>query len=348
MRQAIAAAAATRPHPNPRVGAVVVDCDGRVAASAVHRGAGLPHAEAEALAAAGSRARGGTLVVTLEPCSHHGRTPPCTEAVLVAGVARVVVANVDPDPRVSGRGLERLRRAGVEVTVGVEARAAAAMDPGYFVHRRLGRPRVTVKVAMTLDGQVAAADGTSQWITSPAAREDAHRLRAGVDAVMVGAGTLLADDPRLTVRLDGFDGPSPLPVVVAGSRPLPTRRRLWDTPALVLAPAPIDVPAEVLVVPGPDGVDLPKALAVLGERGILELLVEGGPSLTGALAAEDLIDRGVFYYGARLAAGSGRAPFGGHFATLAHARAVGELRATRVGPDLRVEFELAPAAGEVD
>jgi diaminohydroxyphosphoribosylaminopyrimidine deaminase/5-amino-6-(5-phosphoribosylamino)uracil reductase len=197
---------------------------------------------------------------------------------------------------------------------------------------------VTLKAALTLDCQAAAADGTSQWITSPEARADGHRLRAEADAVAVGAGTLAADDPLLTVRLLGYDGPQPRPVVVAGRRPLPPGARLWERRPLVLSAVPVDGPGEVVVVPGPGGVDLAAGLAALGERGLLDLLVEGGPTLAGALVRAGLVDRGVFYLGARLAAGVGLPGLAGPFATLAAAREIEIVSAGPVGPDLRVEF----------
>ncbi|MCU0280975.1 MAG: bifunctional diaminohydroxyphosphoribosylaminopyrimidine deaminase/5-amino-6-(5-phosphoribosylamino)uracil reductase RibD [Acidimicrobiia bacterium] len=338
MREAISLALPTRPHPNPRVGALVLDAAGEVVARAAHAGPGEPHAEALALAAAGERARRGTLVVTLEPCDHAGRTPPCTSAILASGVSRVLVGAEDPDERVAGRGLARLRAAGLEVRSGIAAAGAQALDPGYFHHRRTGRPRVTLKAALTLDGQAAAADGTSQWITSAEARADAHLLRATADAVMVGAGTLAADDPILTVRLAGYAGPQPRPVVVAGRRRLPPHARLWERRPLVLAPGPLEVPGEVLVVPGPGGVDPAAGLAALGERGIVDLLVEGGPTLAGSLWRAGLVDRGVFYLGAMVGGGTGLPALAGVFATLGAARAVEIVSAGPVGPDLRVEF----------
>ncbi len=343
MRRAIAlAAAAPRPHPNPRVGAVVLDAAGNVAAEAAHLGAGMIHAEADAVRLAGERARGGTVVVTLEPCDHHGLTPPCTEALLAAGVRRVVVGATDPDPRVRGRGIRRLREAGVEVIDGVLASNVEALDPGYFHHRRRGRPRVTLKWAATLDGQLAAADGSSQWITSPDARADAHQLRAASDAVMVGAGTVLADDPRLDVRLDGWDGAQPRPVVVAGTRPLPADARRFAGKTLVYATKPLELPAEVAVVPAaPGGVDLGAVLADLGERGMLDVLVEGGPTLAAALWHGGLVDHAVVYLGAKVAGGLGRPVFAAPFPTLDDAHPVHVAGIAKVGPDVRIELEPA-------
>jgi diaminohydroxyphosphoribosylaminopyrimidine deaminase/5-amino-6-(5-phosphoribosylamino)uracil reductase len=197
-----------------------------------------------------------------------------------------------------------------------------------------------MKAALTLDGQAAAADGTSHWITSPEARQDAHRRRAVADAVVVGAGTLAADDPQLTVRLAGYAGPQPRPVVVAGRRPLAPGARLWERHPLVLAPAALDVPGEVVVAPGPDGVDLARGLVEMGERGLLDVLVEGGPTLAGALLAARLVDRGVFYLAARLAGGPGLPALAGRFATLADAREVEIVAVGAIGPDLCVEFTM--------
>jgi diaminohydroxyphosphoribosylaminopyrimidine deaminase/5-amino-6-(5-phosphoribosylamino)uracil reductase len=341
MDEAVRLAAPTHPHPNPRVGAVVVDRAGRVVASASHAGAGAPHAEALALAEAGDSAAGGTLVVTLEPCVHEGRTPPCSQAIIAAGVRRVVIGAEDPDRRVGGRGIAALREAGIEVAVHPDRRAVEALDPGYFHHRRTGLPRVTLKAALTLDGQVAAADGTSRWITGEAARQDGHRLRSAADAVMVGAGTLLADDPRLTVRLPGYAGRQPRPVVVAGERPLPPDAAIWERDPMVLAPRPIETPGgEVLVVPGDGGVDLREAMTALGERGVVDLLVEGGPALGAAMVRAGLVQQGVFYLAGRLAGGVGFPAFAGRFATLADARRVAITGVEELGGDVRVEFVL--------
>jgi diaminohydroxyphosphoribosylaminopyrimidine deaminase/5-amino-6-(5-phosphoribosylamino)uracil reductase len=340
MRSAIEAALAANPHPNPRVGSVVLDPAGSVVGRGIHREAGEPHAEQAALAEAGEAARGGTLIVTLEPCNHHGRTPPCTKAILDAGITRVVIGALDPDTAVAGGGVERLRAAGVDVTMGLLSDEVEQMDPAYFHHRRTGRPRVTLKAAMTLDGQVAARDGTSQWITSAEAREDGHRLRAEADAVMVGAGTVLADDPSLTVRLPGYDGRQPIPVVIAGKRPFPNELRVIERNAVIFAPEARQLDTEVVVVESGKRVDLAAALQTLGERGIVDLLVEGGPILADGLLEARLIDRCVFYFGAKLAAGVGMSPFNGVFRTLEDAIDL-EIQDVRpVGPDVRVEATL--------
>ncbi len=342
MRRAIALAlAAPRPHPNPRVGALVLDRKGQLVAEAAHAGAGQPHAEALALTQAGTRAVDGTVVITLEPCDHHGRTPPCTDAILDSGIARVVFGASDPDDRVDGAGLAKLTTNGVEVIGGVLAAEVEAADPGYFHHRRTGRPLVTLKTAATLDGQTAAADGTSKWITSAEARDDAHLLRAGSDALMVGAGTVLADDPRLNVRLPDFDGPQPLPVVVAGNRPLPPDAKVFARKALVYASEHLDLPAEVVPVPAEEGgVDLAATLGDLGDRAIVDLLVEGGARLAASFFRAGLVDRGVFYLAARLAGGTGRPIFATAFPTLARAANVAITDVMGVGPDLRVEFKV--------
>ena len=341
MSAAIAAAGNHHPHPNPRVGAVVVTGDGEVVGRGGHRGPGTPHAETLALDEAASAAGGATLYVTLEPCAHHGKTPPCTRAIVAAGIARVVVALEDPDPRVAGQGFAALRASGIEVVTGVGSGPAHDLDPGYFHHRRTGRPRVTLKVAMTLDGQVAAVDGTSRWITSEEARRDAHSLRSVNDAVMVGAGTVLADDPALTVRLDDYAGAQPRPVIVAGRRPIPPVRRVFERAALVFSPGELDVPAEVVVLPDTSGerVDLGAMLDVLGSRGVLDLLVEGGTRLATGLWSQHLVDRGVAYLAAAFAGGSGQSVFDGAFRTVTDLQPLQLIGVGRAGPDIRVEFK---------
>jgi diaminohydroxyphosphoribosylaminopyrimidine deaminase/5-amino-6-(5-phosphoribosylamino)uracil reductase len=231
MRRALALAALAegRTSPNPLVGAVVLDGEGQLVGEGFHARAGEAHAEVGALAQAGARARGGTLIVTLEPCCHHGRTPPCTEAVINAGISRVVVAMADPDPRVAGGGIARLRAAGLEVLEAVAEADALRLNRA-FVHRvRSGRPLGILKWAMSLDGRTALPNGHSQWISGPAARAWVHQLRAGCDAVIVGGGTVRADDPLLTSR--GRRDPEPLRVVLSRSLDLPATARLWDRSA---------------------------------------------------------------------------------------------------------------------
>jgi diaminohydroxyphosphoribosylaminopyrimidine deaminase/5-amino-6-(5-phosphoribosylamino)uracil reductase len=342
MREAVSVARHTHPHPNPRVGAVVIDATGQRLPPAVHTAAGEPHAEAMALDAAGESARGGTVVVTLEPCDHDGRTPPCTRRLIDAGVRRVIIGAVDPDPRVSGRGIDRLRQSGLEVLVGVESDRVEALDPGYFHHRRTGLPLVTLKAALTLDGQSAAADGGSQWITGPEAREDAHVLRAEHDAVMVGAGTVREDDPRLDVRLVGFEGRQPIPVVVAGQRPLPAGAQIWSRRPVVLAAGPVMAPSGDIVQAGSGGrVDLRTAVLHLAEQGILSILLEGGSGVAASMWEAGLVSRGVWYLAAKVAGGVGRGAFDRAFQSLTDATAVTITDVRRVGEDLRVEWVVA-------
>jgi diaminohydroxyphosphoribosylaminopyrimidine deaminase/5-amino-6-(5-phosphoribosylamino)uracil reductase len=304
--------------PRPWVGAVVVTDDGQAFGGATDGRAG-PHAEVVALAAAGAAARGATLYCTLEPCSHHGRTPPCADAVVAAGIRRVVVALGDPDPLVAGDGLRRLREAGLAVTVGIGAREAAEQLAPYLTHRRTGRPLVVLKLAASLDGRTAAPDGTSQWITGPEARLDAHRLRADSDAVLVGAGTVRADDPALTVRLpDGeADGVEPRRVVL-GRAPAGSRVH----PCLELAG------------------DLGDVLDDLGGRGVLQVLVEGGASVAHDLQAAGLVDRYVLYLAPALFGGDdGRGLFAGPGAATIDEVWRGRItEVRRLGADLRVDL----------
>jgi diaminohydroxyphosphoribosylaminopyrimidine deaminase/5-amino-6-(5-phosphoribosylamino)uracil reductase len=340
--------------PNPMVGAVLVR-DGRVVGEGFHRVPGAPHAEALALRSAGPQAAGATCYVTLEPCVHHGRTPPCADALIAAGVARVVAAVRDPDPNVDGRGFERLRDAGVPVEVGEGAAAAELQNAAFLIHRRQGRPRVTLKAAASLDGKVAAPDGTSQWITGEAARADGHRLRAVADAVAVGAGTAAADDPRLTARLPGWHGRQPLRVLVDATGRTPAAGHLFDgeAPTLVattaLAPpasvkAWSEAGAEVLTCPpepaatGEPGVDLAFLARALGDRGVLELLVEGGPRLQASFWSAGLADRIVWYLAPLVIGGDaapGLLPAAGA-STLTAARDVHVESVQRLGADLRI------------
>lgn len=307
--------------PNPWVGAVVVTADGQHF-EGVTAPPGGQHAEIAALAGAGQRAKGSTLYTTLEPCAHTGRTPPCVEAIAAAGVNRVVVGIVDPDPLVSGRGVEALRRAGIQVEVGVGADAVTAQLAPYLEHRRTGRPWVVLKLAATLDGRIAAPDGTSRWLTGPAARGDAHRLRSESDAVLVGAGTVRADDPELTVR------PSPPP----GRQPL----------RVVLGRAPAD--ARVYPALEVEG-DLGEVLDQLGAKGVVQLLVEGGARVAHAFHAAGLVNRYVVYLAPALFGGNDGVPmFSGPGAPTVSDLWRGRLvSARRLGDDIRVE--LAPGVG---
>jgi diaminohydroxyphosphoribosylaminopyrimidine deaminase/5-amino-6-(5-phosphoribosylamino)uracil reductase len=304
--------------PNPAVGCVIAR-GGRVVGRAVTAPGGRPHAETAALAMAGEAARGATVYVTLEPCCHWGRTPPCTDALIAAGVARVVVAAVDCDPRVSGEGIERLRAAGIAVEQGLLAGEAEEVMAGFFTRVRLGRPLVTLKLATTLDGRLATATGESQWITGPAARRHGHALRGRHDAILVGAGTVAADDPDLTCRIPGFK-PVPMVRVVADShlRTSLTARLVStaaQTPTWIVArdcadpdrrTAFIEAGVEVIEVgAGEPGVDLGQALAALAGRGITRLLVEGGAHIAAALLRADLVDRIVWFHAPAVMGGDG-------------------------------------------
>ncbi|HTC70588.1 MAG TPA: bifunctional diaminohydroxyphosphoribosylaminopyrimidine deaminase/5-amino-6-(5-phosphoribosylamino)uracil reductase RibD [Acidothermaceae bacterium] len=265
--------------PNPIVGCVIVGVDGTVVGEGFHARAGGPHAEVVAIRDADGLARGATAFVTLEPCRHTGRTPPCTQALIDAGVARVVFAVADPDP-LAGHGADDLRAAGVDVEAGLLHDEAARSNVAWLHRTHTGRPYVTWKYAATLDGRVAAADGTSRWITGEAARHDVHLLRSRSDAIVVGTGTALADDPRLDVRLPGMVIAKPPLRVVVGNRPLPAATRLLDDSAPTLVIADHD-PASVL--------------KLLAERDVVSVLLEGGPTLAGAFVAAGLVDRVVAY-----------------------------------------------------
>ena len=342
MQRAIELAAAHHTHPNPRVGAVVVDRTGEIVGEGAHGGPGQAHAEVIALEHAGDRARGATLYVTLEPCTHYGLTPPCVTSIASAGVAKVVVGTIDPDDRVSGSGISWLQDAGIEVLTGVLAGSAESLDASYFHQRRTGLPLVTMKLAMTIDGSVAAADGSSRWISSEEARLDAHVLRSTMDAVVIGARTLRVDDPLLTVRLDEPVDRQPVPVVVAGRGALPTMSRIWERSPVVVATSPMDLPSGELVVvdPGPDGLPDPRATATaLADRGLYDVLLEGGPTLAGSWWRSGVVTRGVVYLAARVGGGRGIPPLEGGFDTMAQSREVRIRDARMVGPDLRIEFE---------
>ncbi|MHB0973442.1 MAG: bifunctional diaminohydroxyphosphoribosylaminopyrimidine deaminase/5-amino-6-(5-phosphoribosylamino)uracil reductase RibD [Thiobacillus sp.] len=286
--------------PNPRVGCVIVR-DGHVVGEGWHARAGTPHAEIHALNAAGTAARGATVYVTLEPCSHHGRTPPCAEALIEAGVARVVAAMSDPNPLVAGGGISMLTLAGIQAEVGLMEAEARALNPGFISRMTRQRPWVRLKTAATLDGKTALASGASQWITGAAARADVQRLRARACAVLTGSGTVLADNPRMSVR-DFEIGRQPLRVVVDSALRTPAGAAIL--PALLAchhanpaARATLEAAgAEVVELPGADGrVDLAALLTRLAQRGVNELHVEAGAALNGALLAGGWVDEWVAY-----------------------------------------------------
>lgn len=334
MRRAVALSASVgeATHPNPNVGAVVLDSAGAVVGEGRHERAGGPHAEVAALAQAGTRARGGTVLVTLEPCAHTGRTGPCTTALLEAGVARVVYAVADPTPAAGG-GAAVLREAGVDVAFGLLAAAAEQANERWLTGTRLGRPFVVWKVASTLDGRVAAADGTSRWISSPESRADAHHLRAECDTIVAGIGTVLADDPALTVRdpAGRLVGEQPLRVVVDTHGRTPAGARVLDS----AAPTWVATAAELGT--GRDGhVDVAALLGALHGKGRGLVLLEGGPTLAGAFLRAGLVDRVVAYLAPTLL-GDGVASLSGTgITTLRDGVRLEVADVSRCGPDVRV------------
>ena len=327
MRRALEVAASpdAPPGPNPRVGCVLIDASGRVIAEGHHRGAGTPHAEADALLAAGSDAWGTTAVVTLEPCNHTGRTGPCARALIDSGVTRVVFATADLGSR-SGGGAAALRAAGVDVEAGVLAAAAEALNPEFTLARRRGRPFVTWKFGASLDGRIAAADGTSQWITSAASRADVHKLRATVDAVLVGTGTQHADDPLLTVRTpEGIVAAvQPVRVVMGRSEvAMSARIRSDDAPFVHLRTH-----------------DPREALTQLSARGVNQVLLEGGPTLAGAFMTAGCIDRVVAYVAPVLLGAGAAALSDAGVTTIADALRLTPSDITVLGGDVRITADL--------
>jgi diaminohydroxyphosphoribosylaminopyrimidine deaminase / 5-amino-6-(5-phosphoribosylamino)uracil reductase len=348
MRRALRLAGRGRPHPNPFVGAVVVK-GGRVIGEGYHARRGRPHAEALAIARAGRRARGATLYVTLEPCDHQGLTAPCTSAILTAGLRRVVVADRDPDPRVRGLGLRRLRRAGVRVDVGLLRREAAALNRAYHCYHETGRPLVELKLAATLDGRIALKSGPARWITGPTARREAHRLRSLADAGMVGAGTVREDDPSLTVR--GVRGPNPVRVVLSGDLRLPLGARLFHdgaAPTWVLAGerAARGARARKLRGLGVEVMALRRrtfdaALEALAARGVRRLLVEGGVEVATGFLRARLVDRLILHLAPTVLGGEHRGwPQALGTRTLAQALHLESIVVRRLGADLAIEGDL--------
>ena len=353
MARALALAARGRglTSPNPMVGALVIQ-DGAIVAERFHERAGGPHAEAAALADAGARARGATLYVTLEPCNHVGRTPPCAEAVIRAGVRRVVAATSDPNPRVTGGGAAALRAASIEVSLGCLEREARALNEAFFTAMALRRPHVTAKWAMTLDGKIAAHDRRSRWITGEAARREAHRLRSESDAIVTGIGTVLADDPALTVRLEQPWPREPYRVVVDGHARLPldaamlrsgTRARILvavgeDAPAARVA-ALVASGVTVLQCKSHEGrVEVADLCAQLFGLDVIAMLLEAGSELTGAFVRAGLVDRVAAFVAPKLLGGSA-APTaaGGAGLPLGDALRLAELTARPLGDDWLLE-----------
>ncbi len=353
MRMALRLARRGRPSPNPRVGAVIAR-DGEVLATGYHRAAGEPHAEAMALAKLDFRAPGATLYVTLEPCVHYGRTPPCAESIVSAGISEVVAGMVDPNPRVRGRGIERLREAGIRVRVGVLEQECTDLNRGFIKVMTLGLPHLTLKVAATADGKLATVAGASRWITSGEARRAVHRLRADSDAIIVGSGTVAADDPRLTARHGGRPrGRQPLRVVLDSTlrcpqdalvftdRAAPTlvfttpgadsrKRDELETRGVEVAEVPADIAGKVA---------LPAVLRNLAGRGVLYALAEPGSTLAWSLARSGFVDRYWFFHAPKLFGGA-RAPtmMGGEgVARVEEAVPLRWSRIRRIGQDVLLE-----------
>jgi diaminohydroxyphosphoribosylaminopyrimidine deaminase / 5-amino-6-(5-phosphoribosylamino)uracil reductase len=308
-----------RSWPNPAVGCVLVK-EGRVVGRGWTQPGGRPHAETEALRRAGFLARGATAYVTLEPCSHYAQTPPCAEALVQAGISRAVVAMEDPDPRVSGRGIAKLEHGRIAVSLGVGENEAAEINAGFLLRIREKRPLVTLKLAMTLDGRIATRTGESRWITGEAARARAHLLRAQHDAVIVGSGTVLADDPLLNVRLPGLERRSPLRVVLDGRMRLPLTSALvvgaGQTPTWLITleggerlrrHAYLDCGVTVLELPASadESLDLKRVMRHLADKGLTRVLVEGGARLAAALLRERLVDRLAIFRASSIIGGDG-------------------------------------------
>jgi diaminohydroxyphosphoribosylaminopyrimidine deaminase/5-amino-6-(5-phosphoribosylamino)uracil reductase len=341
----LAARARGRTSPNPLVGAVVV-AGGTVVGEGWHRRAGEPHAEREALAMAGERAAGADLYVTLEPCCHWGRTPPCTDAIVAAGIGTVYAAIADPNPVVDGRGFAALRERGIRVETGLLSARARRLNEAYLTCMEKGRPFVLAKVALSLDGRLAAGGGDAAWISNQESRRRAHRLRALHDAVMVGVGTLLADDPLLTPRLEDWDGPLPARVVVDSRLRSPPGSRIFSGgPPVLVAAAPgasarrrerlAGRGATVLTVPSREGrVDLDLLLGELAGRGITSVMVEGGGTLVSALLRLQLVDKVTAFVAPLFIGGRGRA----HTITAPGAR--------RIDEALRLEEVTVEALGD--
>jgi diaminohydroxyphosphoribosylaminopyrimidine deaminase/5-amino-6-(5-phosphoribosylamino)uracil reductase len=363
MRRALRLAERARGYtsPNPLVGAVLVR-DGQVVGEGYHHRAGEPHAEILALRAAGEAARGATLYLTLEPCSHHGRTPPCSPAVIAAGIARLVVAMADPNPKVSGRGIAQVRAADIPVQVGLLADTARRQNEAYLKWVTRGVPFVIWKSAMTLDGKIATRTGDSRWITGERARAYVHRLRAENDAIMVGIGTVRADDPLLTARLPGRRPRQPLRVIVDARAELPRDCRILRTldqaPALVAATerapdanraALTQAGAELLLLPEMEGrVDLAALMRELARRKVTSLLLEGGAEVTAAMLDAGLVDRAFLFVAPRIVGGrTAPGPVGGPgIASMADAHLLRDVTVRRFGEDVAISGYIADPAGE--
>lgn len=346
-----------RTSPNPPVGAVVVS-RGEVIGEGWHQKAGTPHAEIHALAQAGSRALGAALYVTLEPCCHKNkRTPPCVDAVLSSGVSRVVVSAVDPNPRVRGKGITRLRRGGIEVVAGVLEEEGRGVIREYAWHMRTGFPFVTLKMAQSLDGKIATARGESKWITGPAARGIVHKMRAEADAVMVGAGTVQRDDPSLLPRGPSLEGRRPLRVIVDGNLSIPPgAKMLADGLGPVVIACRRDASAvrrrrlekrgaEIAAFPASrSGIDLRRLMAALGARGVMSILAEGGGDLAASLLAAGVVREVAFFVAPVVIGGEDSigSVGGASPRRLSGAIRLGPMSVERVGKDILIRAEVNP------
>ena len=344
----LAALGAGHTSPNPMVGAVVVK-DGRVVGKGYHQRAGGPHAEVLALDEAGDRATGATLYVTLEPCNHHGRTPPCTERILAAGIRRVVSAMADPNPGVAGGGHARLRDAGLIVDEGLLAGAAARLNETWIKYIRTGLPFTVLKCAATLDGRIATRTGDARWVTGPAARERVHRLRSRMDAILVGVGTVIADDPRLTARLPNGSGRDPLRIILDARLETPPEARMLrlDSSAETLIVCAQDADparrrrleaagARLLASPLACGrIDLRALMAQLGAMQVTSVLLEGGARVAGAALAQKVVDKVMFFFAPKILGGEG-VPIcqGPGPERMTEALAVHDLGLERIGHDI--------------
>lgn len=354
MTRALELAGAGDTAPNPHVGAVVVQGE-EIVGSGYHERAGGPHAEVMALREAGPRARGGTLYCTLEPCNHHGRTPPCTDAIIAAGIQRVVIGCRDPAKHDSLTGIPRLEQAGIEVVVGVLEQRSLEMIEDFHILVTRGRPLVELKAAITLDGRIATRTGDSKWITGPEARTEAHRMRARADAILVGAGTVIADDPKLDVRM--VSGRDPVRIVLDTHLRVPLTSKVIrhdsTQPTLIVHGPGVMVPASI---PGVEWVELPiesgkiqlgSLLDELGRRKMMRLLVEGGAQIHGALLDQGLVDRCTFFIAPRILGDSDALPFARRataVSKIADALQLEQVEVDRIGPDIRVRGRVASRA----
>jgi len=329
MREAIGLAkrAEGMTSPNPLVGAVLVK-GGRVVGKGYHKKCGLPHAEVNAIRDAGSSAKGADLYVTLEPCDHFGRTPPCTAAIVDAGVKRVIIGMKDPNPVNNGKGIARLKRAGIKTVTGVLEKEAVSINLQYIKYITTGLPYVTLKMAQSLDGKIATRTGNSRWITSEKARDYVHRLRGKVDAVMVGANTVLKDDPSLLCKIPGRK--QPVRVIACGRSPIPASAKIFRSADK----------SKVIIAVEPSGkIDLKDLLKKLGKMGLINILVEGGGELAASLVNSGLVDRYLFFIAPKIIGGRSAVTSveGDGINLIKNAAHIKDMKAIMVGPDILIE-----------